>query len=92
MSSTSSIKISSDAKILLDMLHQKLRAMGLKVTEQKILDVLIEHSDAAHIKKLLQKEENIALAMLKKPLHWGVADSSENIDKYVYEDINEPTD
>ncbi len=30
------------------------------------------------------KEENNALQMLKKPAHWGVADSSENIDKYVY--------
>ncbi|MCX9011027.1 MAG: hypothetical protein OIN66_07890 [Candidatus Methanoperedens sp.] len=92
MENTASIKISSDAKILLDTLHQKLRAAGIKITEQKVLDILIENTDAASIKKLLQKEENTALTMLKKPVHWGIADSSENIDKYVYEGLNEPVD
>lgn len=92
MSDTASVKISSDAKITLDTLHQRLRTTGIKITEQKILDTLIENADAAHIKKLLQIEENTALAMLKKPLHWGVADSSENIDRYVYEDTDEPVD
>ena len=92
MSDTASVKISSDAKITLDTLHQRLRTTGIKITEQKILDTLIENADAAHIKKLLRKEENTALVMLKKPLHWGVADSSENIDRYVYEDIDEPAD
>ncbi|MCZ7393920.1 MAG: hypothetical protein ABOK23_07895 [Candidatus Methanoperedens sp.] len=91
MSSTSSVKISSDAKQLLDTLHQKLRAMGMKVTEQKILDTLIEYTDLTQIKKFLQKEENVALAMLQKPVNWGVEDSSENIDKYVYGEIHEPS-
>lgn len=92
MTNTASIKISSDAKLLLDTLHQKLRAAGIKVTEQKILGILIEHADASHIKKLLQKEENTALAMLKKPVYWGITNSSENIDKYVYEEPDEPVD
>lgn len=90
MSSTSSVKISSDAKLLLDTLHQKLRATGMNVTEQKILNTLIEYTDLTHIKKLLQKEENVALTMLKKPVNWGVEDSSLNIDKYVYGEIHEP--
>lgn len=84
MPNTASVKISSDAKMLLDTLHQKLRALGVKVTEQRILDILIEHSDATHLKKLLQKEENTAFAMLKKPVRWGAANSSENVDKYLY--------
>ncbi|MCZ7384375.1 MAG: hypothetical protein O8C63_06440 [Candidatus Methanoperedens sp.] len=88
---TASIKISSDAKLLLDTLHQKLRATGMKVTEQKILDTLIEYTDLTQIKKLLQKEENEALAMLQKPVNWGVEDSSENIDKYLYGEIHEPS-
>ncbi len=92
MPDTASIKISSNAKITLDTLQQKLRASGIKITEQKIIDTLIENADAAHVKKLLRKEEKNALAMLKKPLHWGVADSSENIDRYVYEDIDESAD
>jgi len=91
MTTTASVKISSDAKILLDTLYQKLRAAGVKVTEQKILDTLIEYTDLTQIKKLLQKEENEALAMLKKPVHWGIEDSSENIDKYVYGEIHEPS-
>ncbi len=92
MPDTASVKISSDAKIFLDTLQQKLRAAGIKITEQKIMDILIENADVVRIKKLLRKEENTALAMLRKPLHWGVADSSENIDRYVYEDIDEPAD
>src|SRR3970040_1457574 len=91
MTTTASVKISSDAKLLLDTLHQKLRALGIKVTEQKILDTLIEYTDLTQIKKLLQKEENVALAMLQKPVNWGVEDSSENIDKYVYGEIHEPS-
>jgi hemerythrin-like domain-containing protein len=91
MTTTASVKISSDAKLLLDMLHQKLRATGMKVTEQKILDTLIEYTDLTQIKKLLQKEENVALTMLNKPVNWGVEDSSENIDKYVYGEIHEPS-
>jgi hypothetical protein len=31
-----------------------------------------------------QKEENTALNMLKKPVNWDIADSSENVDIYVY--------
>ncbi|MCZ7402698.1 MAG: hypothetical protein O8C61_10805 [Candidatus Methanoperedens sp.] len=38
----------------------------------------------AAIKKHLKKEDNTALQMLKKPVHWGVADSSEDIDRYLY--------
>lgn len=91
MSATASVKISSDAKLLLDTLHQKLRSIGIKVTEQKILDTLIEYTDLTQIKKLLQKEENVALAMLQKPVDWGVEDSSLNIDKYVYGEIHEPS-
>ncbi len=91
MTTTASVKISSDAKLLLDTLHQKLRATGMKVTEQKIMDTLIEYTDLTQIKKLLQGEENVALTMLNKPVNWGVEDSSENIDKYVYGEIHEPS-
>ena len=84
MPETASVKISSDAKIILDTIHQRLRTLGIKVTEQKILNILIEHSDMESIKKLLQKEDNTALLMLEKPAHWGVSDSSTSVDKYVY--------
>jgi hypothetical protein len=57
---------------------------------EKILGTLIEYTDVTQIKKLLLKEENVALAMLQKPVTWGVEDSSENIDKYVYAEIHEP--
>ena len=56
----------------------------VKITEQKILDALIEYSDVNVVRKLIKKEENIALSMLKKPVHWGIEDSSEDIDRYVY--------
>ena len=47
-------------------------------------NILISNSDAATIKKFLKKEDNTALLLLKKPVHWGVADSSEDIDRYLY--------
>ncbi len=78
------VKISSDTKIILDRMHQQLRSSGIKITEKKILDVLITNTDVTTIKKYLKKEDNTALQMLKKPVHWGVADSSEDIDSYLY--------
>jgi predicted DNA-binding protein (UPF0278 family) len=84
MAETVSVKISRDAKILLDTIHQKLRSSGVKITEQKILDALIEYSDVNVVRKLIKKEENVAISMLKKPVHWGIADSSEDIDRYLY--------
>ena len=84
MTENTSVKISSDAKIILDTMYQQLRNSGIKITEKKILDILISNADIATIKKILKKEDNTALLMLKKPVHWGVADSSEDIDRYLY--------
>ncbi len=84
MAETVSVKISRDAKLLLDTIHQKLRTSGVKITEQKILDALIEYSDVNVIRKIIKKEENVALSILKKPVRWGIEDSSEDIDRYLY--------
>lgn len=84
MTENTSVKISSDAKIILDTMHQQLRSSGIKITEKKILDILISNADISTIRKFLNKEDNTALIMLKKPVHWGVADSSEDIDRYLY--------
>lgn len=86
MSDTASVKISRDAKMTLDSLTSKLRAAGIKITEQNIMDVLIEHSDLNSIKKIIRKKDNKALSMLGKPVRWGITDSSENIDRYIYEE------
>ncbi len=85
MPDTKSVKISSDAKIVLDTIQEKLHRIGIKITEQKILDTLIEHTDINTIKKFLKKEEKEAITLLKQPVHWGIEDSSENTDKYIYE-------
>ncbi|MCX9074034.1 MAG: hypothetical protein OIN88_05165 [Candidatus Methanoperedens sp.] len=85
MTENISVKISSDTKIILDTMYQQLRSSGIKITEKKILDILISNTDVASIKKYLKKEDNTAaLKMLKKSVHWGVADSSEDIDRYLY--------
>jgi len=84
MTENISVKISSDTKIILDTMYQQLRSSGIKITEKKILDILITNTDVTTIKKYLKKEDNTALQMLKKPEHWGVADSSEDIDRYLY--------
>ncbi len=90
MTQNTSVKISSDAKIILDTIYHQLRSSGIKITEKKILDILISNTDIATIKKFLKKEDNTALLMLKKPVHWGVADSSDDIDRYLY-GIHEPS-
>jgi len=36
------------------------------------------------MQKSFLKEDNTALLMLKNPVHWGVSDSSEDIDRYLY--------
>ena len=84
MTENVSIKISQDTKIILDTMHKQLRSIGIKITEKKILDILITNTDVTTIKKYLKKEDNTSLQMLKKPVHWGVADSSEDIDRYLY--------
>ncbi len=33
---------------------------------------------------LIELDKNTALQMLKKPVNWGIEDSSENIDQYLY--------
>jgi len=86
MSVTKSVKISSDAKLILDTIQEKLHMGGISITEQKILDALIEHTDINTIKKFFHKEEKEAIAMLKHPVHWGIKDSSDNMDKYIYEE------
>ncbi len=86
MPDTASVKISRDAKMLLDSLSSQLKASGIKITEQKIMDSLIEYADLNLIKQLIGKEDNQALDMLAKPVRWGVPDSSENIDSYLYEE------
>lgn len=78
------VKISSDTKIILDRMHHQLRSSGIKITEKKILDILITNTDVTTIKKYLKTEDDTALRMLKKPVHWGVADSSEDINRYLY--------
>ncbi len=84
MTENVSIKISADTKIILDTMHKQLRSSGIKITEKKILDILITNTDVTTIKKYLKKEDNSALQMLKKPVHWGVTDTSDDIDRYLY--------
>ncbi len=84
MAENLSVKISSDTKIILDRMHHQLRSSGIKITEKKILEILITNTDVTTIKKYLKKQDNTSLHMLKKPVHWGVADSSEDIDRYIY--------
>ena len=78
------VKISSDTKIILDRMYHQLRSSGIKITEKKILDILITNTDVTTIKKYLKKEDRTALKMSKKPVNWGVTDSSEDIDRYLY--------
>ena len=84
MTENISIKISADTKIILDIIHKQLRSSGIKITEKKILDILITNTDVTTIKKYLKEEDNTSLQILKKPVHWGVANSSEDIDRYLY--------
>ncbi len=84
MTENISVKISQEAKIILDTIYQQLRSSGIKITEKKILDLLISNADIATIKIFLKKEDDTGLQMMTKPEHWGIEDSSEDIDRYLY--------
>ncbi|MCX9082060.1 MAG: hypothetical protein OIN83_07665 [Candidatus Methanoperedens sp.] len=45
------VKISSDTKIILDRMYHQLRSSGIKITEKKILEILITNTDVTTIKK-----------------------------------------
>ena len=62
---------------------------GKKISMQRALGLMVDHAledegFARKLEGLPPLEEDPAWKLLGKPKNWGVRDSSENIDKYVY--------
>lgn len=62
---------------------------GKKISMQHALGLMVDHAlgdeeFARKLEGLPPLEEDPAWKLLDKPKNWGVKDSSEDIDKYVY--------
>ena len=63
---------------------------GIKVTLQEALGLMVDYSlenrndFARRLKSLPPLEEDTAWKMLEEPDDWGVSDSSEKIDEFIY--------
>ncbi len=63
---------------------------GIKVTLQEALGLMVDYSlenrddFARRLKSLPPLEEDAAWKMLEEPDDWGVSDSSEKVDEFIY--------
>jgi len=85
------VKLDEDRKRALDkFLASLVVEEGVKVTLQEALGLMVDYSLenrdelAKRIKKLPPLEEDPAWTMLEEPDDWGVEDTSERIDEYLY--------
>ncbi len=85
------VKLDEDRKRALDkFLATLVVEEGVKVTLQEALGLMVDYSlenrdeIAKRIKKLPPLEEDPAWTMLEEPDDWGVEDTSERIDEYLY--------
>jgi hypothetical protein len=96
----SSVKLSDEAKTLLDKAQAKVTlATGRKITQQELLEAMIEFSTRRE-EQLIEEavehntpfnEEEIDQLMME-PTDWGVETSEEDIDRILYgEDASQRT-
>ncbi len=86
------VKISDTLKRKLDELQAKLLLnQHEKVNQQALLERLLEYAlqNAGNLFGMTegegeQESEDYAIQVLDKPKDWGITDSSENIDEYLY--------
>lgn len=84
------VKIDEERKEKLEKLLAKIFVeKGKKITLQKALnravDTALESDEfLSHLAELPPLEEDPGWKMLKEPKHWGIKDSSENIDEHIY--------
>lgn len=84
------VRLDKDDEDLLDRLRARYVLMGKKMTKKEILGNLIrqeakkfeeEHVDDPPIKL----EDDTAWKQLKKPLKWGIKDTSTTVDEHLYQ-------
>lgn len=81
-----SVKIEMDAKITLDRMRASLAKKGLKLTNQKIMQLALEYT-SEHLDELtdyIMSENEEMRKMLANPRRWGAVTAPEIIDQHLY--------
>ncbi|MEM2924382.1 MAG: hypothetical protein QXJ68_01665 [Methanocellales archaeon] len=81
-----SVKIGMDAKLTLEQMKAALAKKGLRLTNQRIMELAIEYT-SEHLDELIDyvmSEGEEMRKMLANPRRWGISTSPEEIDKVVY--------
>ena len=88
---TVTVKLEAEKKRSLEKFLATLMVQeGIKVTLQEALGLMVDYSlenrddFARRLKSLPPLEEDAAWKMLEEPDDWGVSDSSEKIDEFIY--------
>ncbi len=84
------VRLNKDDEDLLERLRARYILMGKKMTKKEILGQLIRQEAKKfeeevidhHLPKL---EEDFAWRLLKKPVKWGIKDTSITVDEYLYQ-------
>lgn len=72
-------------KLLAELLIEREKKIPLQEALGKAVDRALEDEDfLKDLAELPSLEEDPGWKMLKKPKHWGIEDSSEDIDKHLY--------
>lgn len=88
---TVTVKIEDDRKERLDrFLASMLLKEGIKITLQEALSLMVDYAleneedFIERLRELPPLEEDPAWMALESPEHWGVRDSSDRIDEFLY--------
>ncbi|MEM2925726.1 MAG: hypothetical protein QXJ68_08585 [Methanocellales archaeon] len=86
-----SVKIGMDAKLTLDQMKAGLAKKGLKLTNQRIIDLALDYT-SEHLEEFIDyimSEGEEMRRMLANPKKWGISTSPEEIDQHLgYEHNN----
>jgi len=85
------VKIEDDRKERLDrFLASLLLKKGIRITLQEALSLMVDYAleneedFIERLRELPPLEEDPAWMALESPVHWGVRDSSDRIDEFLY--------
>lgn len=81
-----SVKVGMNAKLTLDQMRSSLAKKGLKLTNQRIMELALEYA-SEHLDDLvdyLMSEGEEMRKMLANPRRWGISTSPREIDELLY--------
>ena len=85
----STVRLNEEDEILLERLRARYILMGKKITKKELLGQLIRQSAKKYEEEQLPEdtselETDPAWILLRKPMKWGIQDTSTTVDEYLY--------